>query len=87
MEEGVGGHPGRWKPGVVGQEEVEGAAGVVQSHCPAAAAELGEHWNSQLLGEVGKFPSFHLQKICCVLGPQRNCIKIRGLKTKLLFHS
>lgn len=53
-EEGAGGHPGRWKPGVVGQEEAGGAAGVVQSHCPAAAAELGEHWNSRLLGEVGE---------------------------------
>lgn len=52
---GGGGGPSRpWKPGVVGQEEEGGAAGVVQSHCPAAAAEPGEHWNSRLLGEVGE---------------------------------
>lgn len=52
MEEGVGGHPGHWKPGVVGQEEVGVVGGVAQSHCPAATVELGEHWNSRLLGEV-----------------------------------
>lgn len=52
MEEGAGGHPGHWKPGVVGQEEGGEAGGAAQFHCPAATAELGEHWNSRLLGEV-----------------------------------
>lgn len=54
MEEGVGGHPGRWKPGGVGREEVGAAAGAVRSQCPAVTAELGQHWNSRLLGEAGE---------------------------------